>query len=154
MKLIGTKGASGFFKSKITPTGLVTAAGFVACLATVAGMGGRFYWLLDLCSHFPFQYAGVLLLCSVVLVLSGKRLVAALFFFFAAVNGVRVLPQMIPRQEIISTNATSIRLLLVNVRTENKKFSEVRDLVTATRPDIAVFEEVNDDWMSVPIIIR
>ena len=128
--------------------GLITAGGAVVCLATIAGMGGRFHWFLDLCSHFPIQSAVCLSVAVVALAFFRKRRACAVFALFAIFNLIRAAPQLWPARNAEVSGATSVTAVLVNVRTENREFAKVRDMVIAKRADIVVFEEVNNEWMT------
>jgi endonuclease/exonuclease/phosphatase (EEP) superfamily protein YafD len=132
----------------VSLNGLLTAAGALACIATLAAMGGRFHWLLDLCSHFPVQCAIFLFLAGVVLGFRRKRAVCAIFLVFALWNAAKLFPQVLSANGPEPSPAVQLKTLLINVQTDNKKFAKVKDLVRARNPDLVVFEEVNDEWMS------
>jgi endonuclease/exonuclease/phosphatase (EEP) superfamily protein YafD len=117
-------------------------------MATLAAMGGRFHWLLDLCSHFPVQSAIFLFLSGVVLGLRRKRAACAIFLIFALWNAAKLLPQMLPANRPEPSPVVRLKTLLINVQTDNSKFAKVTELVRAKNPDLVVFEEVNDEWMS------
>jgi endonuclease/exonuclease/phosphatase (EEP) superfamily protein YafD len=135
------KARSDFLKLKVHASGLIVAAGALACLATLAGMVGKFHWLLDLCSHFPVQCAVFLLISGVILAVLRKRATCAVFIVFALLNVFSVLPQMVPSSHSEGFPRVHLATLLINVRTDNREFSRVRDLVRARKPDIVVFEE-------------
>ena len=63
----------------VLPLDLLTVAGAAVCAATVAGLLGRFAWLLDLCSHFRVQYALGLGAFGLLLLVGRRRKTAALF---------------------------------------------------------------------------
>ena len=46
--------------SKLTVWGLVEAGAMLACLATLTGFLGRFWWIFELTSHFRPQLAAAL----------------------------------------------------------------------------------------------
>jgi len=127
---------------------MLTAGGALACIATLAALGGRFHWLLDLCSHFPVQCAAFLFLAGVVLGFRRQRTACAIFLVFALWNAAKLLPQVLPANGPGNSQAVQVKTLLVNVQTDNKKFAKVTELVRVKNPDLVVFEEVNDEWMS------
>ncbi len=77
-----------------------------------------------------------------------KRALCALFLIFALWNAAKLLPQVLPANDPEGSPAAQLKTLLVNGQTENKEFSKVRELVLNRKPDLVVFEEVNDEWMS------
>jgi len=63
-------------------------------------------------------------------------------------NGIRVAPQWrsSPTTSVPTAQALQLKCLLSNVHTENREFDRVLNFVQAERPDIAVFEEVDNEW--------
>ena len=135
-------------QTPLSLSGLITAAGTMVCLATVAGMAGKFHWLLDLCSHFPVQGTACLLVFAFLLALLRKRAVCVVFAVFALLNLIHLWPQFWPIRVSKTSGDAPLTTLLVNVRTENREFAKVRDLAITKQADVVVFEEVNNEWMS------
>src|SRR5436853_4801472 len=77
---------------RIRPWGMISAAGAVACTATVLGFCGRFGWLFDLFSHFRVQYFLGLVVAAVLLLISRQRKAAACLGIFAIINLMVILP--------------------------------------------------------------
>lgn len=127
---------------------MLVAVGTLACSATLAGAGGLQHWMLDLCAHFPLQCGLVLAMVAVLLVFLRQQIVATVFFVFAAWNGGMLLPQLLPHRSIAPSPAIPFRALLSNVCTENREFDRICALVRQENPDIAIFEEVNAEWMT------
>lgn len=127
--------------------GLFTAAGSLAVLATMLGFFGRFFWFLDLFSHFRVQY--FLGLISLGLLLLGCRRwrAAALFFCFAGLNLSVVLPLYWGRSAV-PAEGFPLRVMLLNVNTRTGDPNRVRSVVSDADPDILVLEEVDNDWIT------
>ncbi len=82
----------GFFRLSIRPWGVFGAAGVIACVATVLGFCGRFWWTFDLFAHFRVQYFLGLAVVAVLLLIPRQRKLAACFAVFALINLAVILP--------------------------------------------------------------
>ena len=139
---------SSFLSVSLRPWGLLTVAGVVACAATLFGFLGRFWWFLDLFSHFRVQYLVGLLVFGLLLFLGHRRRTAAMFLVFACVNLVMVLPLYFGRQSRPAGGGTPLRAMLLNVNTRLGDAARVKDAVSAADPDILVLEEISARWMT------
>ena len=79
-------------KQRVSFTGLLTAAGILACLATLVGFAGRFWWGFELAAHFRVQYALALSGFALILLVLRPWRGAALFGAFALLNLTLVVP--------------------------------------------------------------
>lgn len=139
---------SSFLSLSIKPWGLLTAGGAVVCASTAFGFLGRFFWFLDLFSHFRVQYA-ISLSALGFLMLGGRRCkTATLFLFFAGVNLALVLPLYFGGASVKADAAPKLRAMLLNVNTRLGDADRVREVISATDPDILVLEEISSYWMS------
>ena len=137
----------GFFRLSLQQyTGLFTAAGAVACAATVAGFFGEFFWAADLFAHFRVQYLLGLTLLSLLLLWTGRRKTAAVFLCFAAVNLAFLLPLYLDRQSKSVQDGSGFRLMLLNVNREDGDPQRVSRVVREAAPDILVLEEISRQW--------
>ena len=139
---------SGLLRVSITPWGLLTSAGLVACVATLFGFLGRFSWFLDLFSHFRVQYLIGLALLSPLLVIGRRRRTAATFLGFACVNLVLVVPLYFGGTNSPADGAPTFRAMLLNVNTRLGDAGRVRHVVSAADPDLLVLEEISSQWMA------
>ena len=139
---------SRFFRRNITPWGLLTAGGVVACVSTVFGFLGRFSWFLDLFSHFRVQYAIGLSILGLLLLAGRRRKTAAVFLGFAWVNLALILPLYFGRVGVEPDAAPLLRAMLINVNTHLGDPDRVRAVIEAEAPDILVLEEISSRWMS------
>ena len=123
---------------------------FVARMAVLAGVlpvigwiGGK-VWLLDLFNHFQVQYAAVLTLCLMaLLVLKSWRLVA-LVALFMAVPLVRIAP-LFPAGGA-EPQGTAMRFATFNVLTSNQRYDEALKWIRETDPDVIFLPEVDETW--------
>lgn len=118
-----------------------------ACLASVAGSAGRFWWVLDLASHFRVQYVVVLLVLCLVLVAIRLRRLAVVPGTFALLNLALVLPLYWGSWRSHGPPAGTARAMMMNVHTGNTDYSAVLDAIKHYDPDVLFLEEVDQRWM-------
>ena len=127
---------------------MLTAAGTVACVATLFGFLGRLWWFFDLFSHFRVQYAVGLSICGVLLLLGRRWKTALALLAFACANLALVLPLYLGGSEAPPVGTPTVRAMLVNVNQRLGSAERVRDVVSARDPDILVLEEISSRLMS------
>jgi endonuclease/exonuclease/phosphatase (EEP) superfamily protein YafD len=135
---------SSFLAMRIRPWGLLGAVGGLAITGTVAGFAATLGWVFDLACNFRVQYFATLALLAVLFSLGRRYRVATGFGAVALLNLATIIPLYIGGE---SAGAPSIRAILLNVHTENRRFDLVRELIQREKPDVVVFEEVNDEWL-------
>lgn len=117
-------------------------AGIAVC--SLLGYLGKVYWVLELANHFRVQYlwgAGI----GLILLLMAKSwrwsLIAAMC---VALNAFYVLPWFFPAP--VKVAGTRLKLLQANVEHDNVQYEKLLALVKEEAPDIASFQEVDEDW--------
>ena len=138
---------SPLLKTKIDPLGLLAAAGSIACIATIGGFLGRFGWVLDELSHFRLQYALALLILAGVFAWRRRRKASLVFTGFAAVNFVLLAHYYFTGAAAGPPGDPTIRVVLINVHTENRGYDRVAAFIRRIKPDVLVLEEVDEVWM-------
>ncbi len=129
--------------------GLVSAAGFLGCVATVLGFLGHWSWFFELFSHFRVQYFLGLLVVSFLMLLRKNKKEALAYIIFAFSNSYSLLPLFLP-PPIVSPLDFPFgrhRAMLINVNSELGDPRLVLDAIAAEKPEILVLEEVTDSWM-------
>jgi endonuclease/exonuclease/phosphatase (EEP) superfamily protein YafD len=58
------------------------------------------------------------------------------------------LPFYVPAKSKGAFSGNSLRILLANVNTENRRYDLVQKMVIDENPDIIILEEISDEWMS------
>jgi len=134
-------------RSRLSLWGLCEAAGALACALTASAFLGRRHWLLELTTHWRVQYAVGLALLALVGVLARKLKAALVFGAFALVNVVVLAPYFIPGRPEVPASASQLRVMLLNVSTENVRYEAVLKEVLRFNPDVLVLEEVNGLWL-------
>jgi endonuclease/exonuclease/phosphatase (EEP) superfamily protein YafD len=136
-------------KQRVGFTGLLTAAGLLACLATLTGFVGRFWWGFELTTHFPVQYTLVLGGFALILLALRRWRWSMLFGAFALLNLTFLVPAF--QEDDPATPATAghqitLRALIANVNAENRDFQRIRDLIATADPDLVVLLEATP-WL-------
>lgn len=126
--------------------GLAGAAGFLVCLFTLTGFGGRLGWLLEITSHFRVQYAVILGALALLFVWRRKHRTSVVFLVFAILNGWLVSPFLIGASTSPPANTPHLRLLSWNVNSANRKFDELPRLLERYQPDVVLLMEVDTEW--------
>lgn len=133
--------------SRISLAGLLATAGTMACVVTLAGFLGRYWWGFELATHFRVQYALALGLGALLLAVGRRRRWAALFAIFALLNAML----LAPRFSTVATAQTGadgpvLRAMLANVNSANRDYSRIRDAIIDRDPDFVVLLEVTP-WL-------
>ncbi len=137
-----------FLRFKVNVEGLLTAAGGLLCLFTLTAFLGRLWWGFDLTTHFRVQYFVGLLLLATGFALKRKFVVAGVFSGFAILNGAVVLPYCYAGRASVPAVSQTLRVMLVNVHTENRRADLVELAIRNHDPDLVVLLEVDQEWMS------
>jgi len=135
-------------KQRVSFTGLLTAAGILACLATLVGFAGSFWWGFELATHFRVQYALALSGFALILLALRQWRWSALFGAFALSNLALIAPAFWGDDSVTPTaeGQPSLRALLANVNADNRDFERLQRLITASDPDLIVLLEATP-WL-------
>jgi endonuclease/exonuclease/phosphatase (EEP) superfamily protein YafD len=134
-------------RSRISLSGLLTAAGALACFATLAGFAGQWWWFFDLAAHFRVQYALALGLGSLALLAWRQPRWAMVFAGFALINAAVLAPRFLSSVEAVAgTDSPTFRALLANVHSENRDHGRIRQVIAEANPDVIVLLEVTP-WL-------
>ena len=125
---------------------LVVTGSVLASLPTLFSLGARWYWRLELLTHFCVQYA-VVTGGFALLLLAGRRWRAALLPASAAVfNLVLIVPLWIAPSRGEHT-APATRVLVANVYTGNREFQRLLDVIDREQPAIILVTETDERWL-------
>jgi endonuclease/exonuclease/phosphatase (EEP) superfamily protein YafD len=123
----------------------LVAAG--ALVLTAASFLGSRYWLLELLTHFRFQYVcGALLLFAIAGIRRrpGSSFIA---LFVATANLIPMLPYVMPGTASAQAGQFSLRIMSLNVHFRNGDHAAVRALIEHEDPDIIGLSEVSQGWI-------
>ncbi len=135
--------------SRFTVWGLLEVGAVITCLATVTGFLGRWWWIFDLTSNFRLHLALSLGALAVVWVVTRHWRMAVICGVGAAVNAVLVMFLLWPGAKTMVTAAPRLRLVALNVQTENERRDLVLEFLRHTDADVILLMEVNARWMNV-----
>jgi endonuclease/exonuclease/phosphatase (EEP) superfamily protein YafD len=133
--------------SCLTVWGLLEVGAVLACLATVTGFLGRRWWVFELTSHFRLHLALALGVLTVVWSLKRRWRMTAVCGAAGAVNTVLVLFLLWPEGKTVATAGPQLRLLVLNVHTENQRSDLVLEFLRRAEADVILLMEVNERWM-------
>lgn len=137
-------------KPNVSVTGAIAFAGILACLATLAGFAGQFWWGFELATHFRVQYALVLGGFALILLALRQWRWLALFGAFALLNLAFVIPafwEEAPTTPVIAAgNLSTLRALLANVNADNRDSERLRRLIAESDPDVILLLEATP-WL-------
>jgi endonuclease/exonuclease/phosphatase (EEP) superfamily protein YafD len=125
---------------------LVEAAAALAAVGTLVAFGGRWWWVLELFSHFRMHYlAGLVVGVACCAKLKRWRL-AAVFGASAAINLALIVPLYLPANVEVA-KGRDVRLMLANVHVHNRDHETFLRLVRDESPDVIVVLEVSGAWL-------
>ena len=102
--------------------------------------------VLELLSHFKIQYLILnIVLFSGLLVTRRKKLIFISLLCLSLVSS-EIIPWYIPPTSL-GNHSDQLRILSLNVNTQNQSYSQVLSLVRREKPDVAVFMEINEAWV-------
>lgn len=119
-------------------------------LCSLFGLLAPLYWFFDLFNHFRPQalLAGVVLLLPIALHKNKKLLCLALMVI--ALNAGLMASRLYSfhAAPIISGDAPSLTLISANIKTSNRDFLSIIQLVQEQQPDMFLVLEVDDAWVA------
>jgi endonuclease/exonuclease/phosphatase (EEP) superfamily protein YafD len=119
--------------------GLVVGGGFL--IATLVGFLGRWWWPLDLVSHFRPHYVVGLAVAVGLLVLARSWKLALAALAGLAVNLVLVFPLYLGSPAPVAPDSPVLRILIFNVTAHNERTDDVIELFETSDADlIFIFE--------------
>lgn len=120
------------------------AAAVVALwLALIAGMLGRYSWLLDLLAHFRVQYAVLFGLFTVLLLASRRWMLAGFGGLGALLCTAFVLAQIITPESRAAGLQPLLRVVTSNVWYRNGDFERIGRVLENTAADVIVLQELS-----------
>ncbi len=129
---------------------LFVAAAVVALVATLAAFGGRWWWLLELLTHFRVHCLAGLFVGIVICAFTKRHFLAALLGVAAAYNLALIVPFYWSTTSTAAgvNNNRTLRLLLANVNLNNQNHQALLNLIDETSPDIVLTLEVTPAWLT------
>lgn len=136
------------FQTKVRLTGLLHAAGALACLCTLTGFLSDVWWLLELTSHFRLQYAVGLFALGLGFALQRQLGVVSLYGVFALANLLAMFPYPFSTAPEVSPRDPILRVVALNVHTANTRHDLVEAFLRREAPAVIVLTEIDDRWLA------
>jgi len=148
-RVLSREEATGAGRPKVTPSGLLEAAAWVAVLATMLGFANGQGWFPELASHFRAQYAVVLGVAATTFAFRRSWLRTAVFAAGLAGNALLILPLYLPfsrGDRSSDAGGSELTVLLANLHADNDTFEPFLEYVREAAPDVIAAMEVTPDW--------
>lgn len=133
--------------SALSLWGLASATAAVVATCSIIGFAAPLGWPFELAAHFRLQYAVSLLVYATIVTLRSRFISASLYLALALINSLPMLPYLPLRSTAPVGGGPALRLLLINVHSDNPHAGRVLDLVKNTAPDVLLLQEVTTRWI-------
>jgi endonuclease/exonuclease/phosphatase (EEP) superfamily protein YafD len=124
---------------------LIVPAVLIA-VVSLASFAGRWVWWLDVLANFRAQYVVSLAVLGVVIAASRWRRTGLALLVVALINVVFVAPLFVGSPGEPVAGAPSIRVLNLNLLSNNERYSDVIEYIEALDPDLVVLHEASRPW--------
>jgi endonuclease/exonuclease/phosphatase (EEP) superfamily protein YafD len=104
---------------------------------------GKFDRLLELMTHFRFQYFMGAIVAAIIYGASKYKLGIWLALFCIGLNAIEVVPWYLPVER---ANDRTLRVAIANVLSSNRRYEGFVDYVRSTNPDVLVVMEMDLTW--------
>lgn len=119
-----------------------------ACILSLTGYFGKFGFWFDLTAHFQVQYLLVFVYCAVIYGIKKRWKMALLALCLTSLNLARIVPLYLnPGPTPLDNHFQRLKILLVNVHTQNNQYKTAADYIQQMKPDILALEEINEAWL-------
>jgi len=111
---------------------------------SILGYFGSTNWILDLFSHFKWQYLIILTIGTLIILMMRKK-IALIFIPFVVVLIIEIAPLYFGgnKKEDLSE---STKIVCINLLSSNHEFKEVERFIIENSPDLIVLEEFTSRW--------
>ncbi len=126
-------------------TGVTEIVAILSAVGFLAGLFGRHFWLLDLASHFRFQYLAVFAFGAVVFAINRRWSATAASGCAAVALGASLLPYV--PGDVPASPGGLVKVVSFNVNTANDRYADVLTYLLEQDADIVVLLEVSSEWI-------
>lgn len=117
-------------------------------MATLTGFLGKLWWIFELSSHFPLHLAAASALFALVWAMMRRWRWAAFLGTMTGINALLVLLLLWPAHHSASSSGKPLRLVALNVHTENQHTDLVLEYLQRIDADVVLLMEVDQQWMT------
>ncbi len=127
---------------------LAEIAALFATIGFILGTLGRHHWILDLASHFRFQYLAAFAAATIVFAASRRWKSALAAAAATTLVAISLAPYYLPSSATpASPKGTPLKLITFNVNTANDRHAEVTDYLFRENADVVILLEVGPRWI-------
>lgn len=129
-------------------TGLLEVCAGGLTLATLTGFLGRFWWVLELTSHFRPHLAVALATLTVFWMFKRRWRMATVCGVCTMINATLVFALLWPGGKTAASAGARLRLVTINVHTPNARTDLVLEFLRKVDADVILLMEVDERWMT------
>ena len=134
---------------KIKITLLPILVGAILTILTLSSLLGKFYWVLEVMSHFRVQYTIGLIICLLAQLLIPHKRLYALWFLPALLANLLILgPFFLPRAQPNKVTTDYLRVLTLNVFAHNDTPEKVIAYISDSQANVVLLSEVRPEFMA------
>jgi len=133
--------------SALSLLGLLEVVCMMALLATAAGFFARFWWMLELTTHFRPHLAVVILALAGFWAWRRRWRWVAVCSAGCLLNLLVILPHFFTGRATRASGSSLFRIVSLNVHTSNPQSDLVLSFLREANADIVLLMEVDDAWM-------
>jgi endonuclease/exonuclease/phosphatase (EEP) superfamily protein YafD len=129
--------------AKVFAFALAKNVAIFCSMLSIFSLGGKFYWLMDLISHFRPQYFVLIALVMPVIFLLKEKRITAFATIALVVNAIEIVPFYLPKphtNDLVA--ACKLKVLTLNVNYENRDFNKILACINKFNPDLFAVEEL------------
>lgn len=134
-------------------TGLVEAASALLILVNVVAIGARHFFPAELLTHFRLHYLLATIAALLILLLAKRRHFLLPLAAVAIWNGSLLWPYIATSTPDDASGA-DLRVLHINVKTSNRNFADVVEIIQKEQPDVVVAQETDAGWIDALAALR
>lgn len=129
------------------PLAVIKAVAYPALISIVSlvSLLGGWLWPLDLLSHYRLQYAALLVPVLGLALYARSSRAAAWVTVVLVAHVVPLLPLVLPADQP-GGDGTSLRVVQINVLTQNDRIADTAEWLTSQEPDVIVAQETDQAW--------
>jgi endonuclease/exonuclease/phosphatase (EEP) superfamily protein YafD len=133
-------------EKRIRLVGLLEAFFYLTLIGTIAMIFSRFYWFLELFSHFCVQYIILLFFGTIFFAITKKWKQLALFTVALFLNMAYVVPYFVMPTEVKTQQTSPLNMFIFNVNKKNERREEIISYLKTANFDLILLLEVGQEW--------
>ncbi|BAU65640.1 Endonuclease/exonuclease/phosphatase [Stanieria sp. NIES-3757] len=122
----------------------------IIAITFMAFFSSYFGWkiVLEILSHFQVQYLIIsLILFAFLIIIHSSWKLITIALFCIAITSTQILSFYIFASALSTHSASNLKIISSNVNTQNYEYDKLISLVRQTKPDLALFMEVDKKWI-------